>query len=105
MDKAEQQSHYFPEGCHEIITGDKYFIATESMEIAVKPGKVGVFMVGGGAAGYRYYSGGASGYFKYQVVDVVNDNARINIGVGGGGVSHTNNDILSHLRVFIAGLR
>ena len=91
MDKAEQQSHYFPEGCHEIITGDKYFIATESMEIAVKAGKVG-----GGAAGYRYYSGGASGYFKYQVVDVVNDNARINIGVGGGGVSHTNDNILHH---------
>ena len=76
-------------GCHELITGDRYYMATGTVEVAVDAGKVGVLVVGGGAPGYRSQSGGASGYFKYQVVNVVNDKARvyITIGSGGSGVS------------------
>ena len=55
------------------------------MEVAVNKGRVGVLVVGGGGQGYRSNSGGGSGYFKYMVVDVVEDHARVKIDVGSGG--------------------
>ena len=68
-------------------------MATKNVEVAVNKGRVGVLVVGGGGQGYLYNSAGGSGYFSYQVVDVVQDLARVVIEIGGGGngVSHSKN--------------
>ena len=77
--------HFLCEGCHELITGDRWFLTDSNIEVAVNKGRVGVFVVGGGGQGYLYNSAGASGYFSYQVVDVIQDHARVHIEIGGGG--------------------